>query len=94
MVGFFNQMKFAFPSERNCAFSGVVLCQWEKKGFMQIDEETYTRIGQMINSDDSPVGIDAKKTHIFIIHKLEQIEKRLEALENMDSEDEGDVQKS
>ena len=35
----------------------------------------------MIRSDTSPVGIDAVKTHIYIIHKLEQIEKRLDALE-------------
>jgi len=27
------------------------------------------------------VGIDAKKTHIIIIHKLMEIEKRLKALE-------------
>jgi len=40
---------------------------------MDIDEKTYARIAEMIYSDDSPVGIDAKKTHI--------IEKRLEALE-------------
>ncbi len=48
---------------------------------MKIDEETYKKIAEMIHSDDSPVGIDAKKTHIYIIHKLDQIEKRLEALE-------------
>ena len=49
---------------------------------MDIDEETYARIAEMISSDDSPVGIDAKKTHVYIIHKLNQIEKRLDALEN------------
>ena len=48
---------------------------------MIIDEETYKEIAELIHSDESPVGIDAKKTHIFIIHKLNQIEKRLEALE-------------
>ena len=48
---------------------------------MNIDEKTYSEIEQLIHSDDSPVGIDAKKTHIIIIHKLTQIEKRLEALE-------------
>jgi hypothetical protein len=48
---------------------------------MAIDEETYREIEQLIHSDDSPVGIDAKKTHIIIIHKLMQIEKRLDALE-------------
>ena len=49
---------------------------------MDIDEKTYKEIEQLIHSDDSPVGIDAVKTHIIIIHKLMQIEKRLDALEN------------
>ena len=40
---------------------------------MNIDEETYDEIEQLIHSDESPVGIDAKKTHIIIIHKLIQI---------------------
>jgi len=48
---------------------------------MDIDEKTYARIAEMIHSDDSPVGIDAKKTHIYILYKLSQIEKRLEVLE-------------
>jgi len=49
---------------------------------MNIDEKEYTEISNLIHSDDSPVGIDAKKTHIYIIHKLNQIEKRLAALED------------
>lgn len=49
---------------------------------MDIDQEAYNEIEQLIHSDESPVGIDAKKTHIIIIHKLMQIEQRLEALEN------------
>jgi len=48
---------------------------------MNIDQETHDRIAALIHSDESPVGIDAKKTHILILHKLEQIEKRLDALE-------------
>ena len=48
---------------------------------MKIDEETYKEIEEFIHSDDSPVGIDAKKTHIYIIHKLNEIVNRLEALE-------------
>jgi hypothetical protein len=48
---------------------------------MKIDKETYKEIAELIHSDDSPVGIDAKKTHIYIIHKLNQIEKRLDAIE-------------
>lgn len=48
---------------------------------IDIDEKTYQEIAEMIHSDDSPVGIDAKKTHILILHKLSQIEKRLDAIE-------------
>jgi hypothetical protein len=48
---------------------------------VEIDEKTYAQIAEIIESDESPVGIDAKKTHILILHKLIQIEKRLDALE-------------
>lgn len=47
---------------------------------MQIPKETYDRIADLIGSDESPVGIDAKKTHIIIIDKLTRIEKLLEEL--------------
>lgn len=43
--------------------------------------EEYERLARQISSDDSPVGIDAKKTHILILHKLAAIEARLERLE-------------
>ncbi|MEZ6192445.1 MAG: hypothetical protein R3C45_14310 [Phycisphaerales bacterium] len=46
-----------------------------------ITPEDYRRIEQLIASDASPVGIDAKKTHVLILHKLTEIEKRLSALE-------------
>ena len=46
-----------------------------------IPPQRYAQIEKLIASADSPVGIDAKKTHVLILHKLEQIEKRLEALE-------------
>ncbi len=48
---------------------------------MEIPADAYARIEQSIDSDDSPVGIDAKKTHVMILHKLEQIEERLRRLE-------------
>ncbi len=35
----------------------------------------------MIASENSPVGIDAKKTHVMILMKLSAIERRLDALE-------------
>ena len=38
-------------------------------------------IEHLIASDQSPVGIDAKKTHIIIIRKLLEIEARLERME-------------
>ena len=48
---------------------------------MEIDAKVYQEIAAIIESDSSPVGIDAKKTHILILHKLMQIETRLGALE-------------
>ncbi len=50
---------------------------------MEIPDDAYERIEQSIHSDDSPVGIDAKKTHVIIIQKLLQIEERLERIERM-----------
>lgn len=41
----------------------------------------YDRIAREIESDESPVGIDAKKTHVLILQKLERIERRLASLE-------------
>ena len=38
-------------------------------------------IERLIASDQSPVGIDAKKTHVIIIQKLVRIEERLARLE-------------
>ncbi len=45
------------------------------------DKEQYEAIAKEIHSDTSPVGIDAKKTHILILQKLIQIEERLERIE-------------
>lgn len=52
----------------------------------KIDQATYDAIAKMIHSDVSPVGIDAKKTHIIIIQKLDEIAKRLERLEQQSGE--------
>lgn len=46
-----------------------------------VPEDSYREIEAMIASDDSPVGIDAKKTHILILHKLLELERRLDRLE-------------
>ena len=48
---------------------------------LTVDDQTKNEIGKVISSKDSPVGIDAKKTHIIIINKLVEIEKRLAKLE-------------
>jgi hypothetical protein len=41
----------------------------------------YQRIAQALASSESPVGIDAKHTHVLILHALHRIEQRLDALE-------------
>lgn len=41
----------------------------------------YDRIAQEIESGDSPVGIDAKKAHVIILHKLMALEQRLDRIE-------------
>ncbi len=48
---------------------------------MNIPKDAYDRILKEIESDQSPVGIDAKHTHIIIIHKLLEIEARLTRIE-------------
>jgi hypothetical protein len=46
-----------------------------------IDSETYAEIAGIIHSAESPVGIDAKKTHILILNKLQELGDRLERIE-------------
>ncbi len=46
-----------------------------------IPEDERRKIEALIYSADSPVGIDAKLTHVLILYKLQQIEKRLDRLE-------------
>ena len=48
----------------------------------EIDHNTYEEIARIIHSDESPVGIDAKKTHILILNKLAEINDRLRRLED------------
>lgn len=48
---------------------------------MQVPKAEYDAILKEIASDASPVGIDAKHTHVLILHKLIQIERRLAAIE-------------
>ena len=58
--------------------SGIVTDMDPKVGTAE-----YSEIEELIASDASPVGIDAKKTHVIIIHKLLQIEERLAKLEHL-----------
>ena len=50
---------------------------------LEVENDRKAEIEKVITSDDSPVGIDAKKTHIIIINKLVEIEKRLTELEKL-----------
>jgi hypothetical protein len=49
----------------------------------EIDPKTYEKIAQVIHSDQSPVGIDAKKTHILILNKLQELNDRIERMEKL-----------
>ncbi len=48
---------------------------------MDVPQNEYDRIEKLIESAASPVGIDAKKTHIMILHMLAEIERRLAQIE-------------
>jgi hypothetical protein len=48
----------------------------------EIPAEVQSELEELIGSEDSPVGIDAKKTHVLILYKLLEIERRLVALES------------
>ena len=49
---------------------------------LETDQESYDRIAQLIHSDSSPVGIDARKTHVLIIQMLQDIQQRMTVLED------------
>lgn len=48
---------------------------------MRVPEDAYAKIAREIESRESPVGIDAKKTHVIILHLLSRIDERLARLE-------------
>jgi hypothetical protein len=48
---------------------------------MEVPQDAYEAIENEIASDSSPVGIDAKKTHIIILHQLREIDERLRRIE-------------
>ena len=43
---------------------------------VNVPEERYREIAEGIANEQSPVGIDAKKTHVMILYMLEEIDKR------------------
>jgi hypothetical protein len=47
----------------------------------RIPRDEYEAICRMIEDPASPVGIDARKTHVIILHKLMALERRLDRLE-------------
>ena len=49
----------------------------------EVEAAEYEEIAKVIGSDASPVGIDAKKTHIIILHKLDELNQRIIRIENM-----------
>ncbi len=48
---------------------------------LKVERKIFEAIAKEIHSDKSPVGIDAKKTHVLILEKLLQIEQRLDRIE-------------
>ena len=48
---------------------------------MDVPGDAYEALEREISSEESPVGIDAKHTHILILHRLERLEERLARLE-------------
>ncbi len=48
---------------------------------IDIPENELAEIEKIISSDQSVVGIDAKRTHVIIIHMLNDIQKRLDSIE-------------
>lgn len=49
---------------------------------LDVPRADYERIKEIIASADSPVGIDAERTHVMILHLLEDLQRRLDALED------------
>ncbi len=47
----------------------------------EVNNKAYQTIADIIQSDASPVGIDAKKTHIIILNKLHELMEKVDRLE-------------
>lgn len=49
---------------------------------LSIPDKEFNEIEKLIQSEESVVGIDAKKTHIIIIHMLNQLQEKVATLES------------
>lgn len=49
---------------------------------LDVEQSLFERIAAEIQSADSPVGIDAKKTHILILNKLLELEEKMKEIAN------------
>jgi len=67
------------PTDRNT--DSAIGSQSAQEAQVNIPEERYQEIASTIFSEASPVGIDAKKTHVMILYMLEQIEQRVARIE-------------
>ncbi|CAN5599329.1 hypothetical protein BH23BAC4_BH23BAC4_00170 [soil metagenome] len=56
---------------------------------LSIPRERYEEIARQIASAESPVGIDAEKTHVVILHLLLDLNARLARIEERLSAAEG-----
>jgi hypothetical protein len=52
-----------------------------KKRLIDKSHPDYEAIGELIQSTESVVGIDARHTHIIIIKKLVELEEKINSLE-------------
>jgi len=48
---------------------------------LEVPAKDREAIEKLIGDENSPVGIDAKKTHVLIIAKLLDLERRLDSLD-------------
>jgi division protein CdvB (Snf7/Vps24/ESCRT-III family) len=60
----------------------MYLIKIDKMDSFNISDQEYKQIEKAISSEESVVGIDAKKTHIIILHLLKKMEERLENIES------------
>ena len=58
--------------------AGPSSAAWER---VAVPDGEYAAITRALASAESPVGIDAKHTHVLILHALDRIERRLAELE-------------